>query len=87
MLLTESHLHMGSVVAHPHLEGLWFSTDVYELFGSLVDISLDGYSNELHILYGVTEVNLIYNISLINLYIHNLRVDSELWLAAISRIG
>ena len=87
MLLTESHLHMGSMVAHPHLEGLWFSTDVYEIFGSLVDICLDRYSNELHILYGVAKVNLIYNIIIINLYIHNLRVDSELWLAAIRRIG
>ena len=87
MLLTESYLHMGSMIAHLHLEGLWFSTNVYEIFGSLVDVRFDGYSNELHILYGVAQINLIYNIIIIYLNIHNLRVDSELWLAAIRRIG
>ena len=87
VLLAEAHLHVGCVVTYPHLEWLRLSTDIHKVLRSLVHIRLDRNGHELHILNGVAKVNLIDHISFIDLDIHNLGMDIELWFAAVCRIG
>ena len=87
MLFAKAHLHVRCMVTHPHLEGLRLSTNIHKVLGALVYVSLNRNSYELHIFNSLAEINLIDHIGFIDLHIHNLRMDIELWLTSICRIG